>query len=237
MATAPRARSLRIHHLLLLLTIASLAMVSCMRTSHGVSDLDAIKRPAPSRQPSPTVATIRVPMDAPATYKGPVDQDASWYRPRSSWSAQQIDTSNIEPMQPIYRLTVHHSGDAEDATGIPADHLRQFERAHKDKGWACIGYHFVIARDGTVYEARPIKYQGAHATGENNFGNIGICLMGNFDSRPIPIAQRKALENAVSRLKKKYGIASKELYGHRDFKTTDCPGRYVMSWLEAYKGD
>lgn len=235
MATVPRPRSIWIHHFALLLTIASLAMVGCMRTSQGVSDLDAIKRPVRSANPNPVAITV--PPAAPKTYTGPIDNDLTWYRLRSSWSAQLIDVSNIEPMQPIYRITVHHSGDADDATGSPAEHLRQFERAHKDKGWACIGYHFVIARDGTIYEARPLKYQGAHATGDNNIGNIGICLMGNFDNRPIPTAQRKALEDAITRLRLKYHIAEKELYGHRDFKTTDCPGRYVMTWLEAYKGD
>lgn len=230
MATAPRA--FRFHHLALLLVIASLAVAGCVRGSNSESELDQFKRPR-TTEPAPALPPKTV-----TETTAPADQtmDTSWYRPRTSWSGQQIDVSNIEPMQPIYRITVHHSGDAEDATGDPADHLRQFERAHKAKGWACIGYHFVIARDGTVFEARPLKFQGAHATGDNNIGNIGVCLMGNFDNRPIPAAQRKALEDTIARLRKRYGIARTQLYGHRDFKTTDCPGRYAMDWLETYKG-
>ena len=139
--------------------------------------------------------------------------------------------------KPIYRITLHHSGDTDDATGSAVQQIRLFERAHKDKGWACIGYHFLIARDGTVYEGRPIKYQGAHATGDNNIGNIGICLLGNFDDRQIPSSQRESLESTVDRLRKQYRIKATQLYGHRDFKTTDCPGRYGMKWIESYKGD
>ncbi len=225
---------LRLHHLALLLVVSCLAVIGCVRGDHNGAELDAIMRPKnpPAELQAPVVEGA---VAKPATRELP---DTSWYRPRSAWSAQVIDNSNIDPMvKPIYRITVHHSGDASDATGDPEAHLRQFERAHKDKGWACIGYHFVIARDGTVFEARPIKYQGAHATGDNNIGNIGICLLGNFDERPIPPAQRKSLELTVDRLRKQYRIKPNELFGHRDFKTTDCPGRYAMQWVESYKGD
>ena len=236
MATAPRVCSFRFPSAFVLLAIASLVMAGCMRTSQGVSDLDAIKRP-PGYGSAAASSTVP-PVTPPAAPAASTAVDNSWYRPRSSWSAQQIDFSKIDPMQPIYRITVHHSGDAEDASGDAEMHLREVERYHKEtKGWACIGYHFVIARDGTVYEARPLKYQGAHATGDNNIGNIGICLLGNFDNRPIPSAQRKALEDAITRLRKQYHIANKDLYGHRDFKITDCPGPYVMAWMKAYKGD
>lgn len=235
MAIVPSARSFRFHHAALLLTITCLAVVGCVRGSNSDNALDQIKRPARSSTgPVVSVQPTVVP-ESPKVGTSAGDFDTSWYRPRSSWSGQSIDVSNIDPMQPIYRITVHHSGDAEDALGDPAEHLRLFERVHKSKGWACIGYHFVVSRDGTVYEARPIKYQGAHATGDNNIGNIGICLMGNFDNRPIPAAQRKALEETIARLRKRYGIARDALFGHRDFKTTDCPGRFAMDWLETYK--
>jgi hypothetical protein len=226
--TAPRLP--RLLHLLLLLVVATFGLTACIRGSGGPPP--TVGRPTAAK-PAPAPA----PVPEPPAPKGPMIADSSWYKPRSSWAASQIDVSNIEPMQPIYRLTIHHSGDADDAIGDAPKHLRDFERAHQAKGWACIGYHFVIARDGTVYEARPIKYQGAHATGDNNIGNIGVCLMGNFDSRPIPIAQRMALLSTVDRLRKQYNIKRSDVYGHRDFKTTDCPGPVVMKWIANYKGD
>lgn len=225
---------LRLHHLAMLLVVTCLAVAGCVRGDKKGSGLDGVMRPKNSP------ATVQAPVVEGAVALPPAREEPNnrWYRPRSSWSAQGIDNSNIDPMsKPIYRITLHHSGDTDDATGSAVQQIRLFERAHKDKGWACIGYHFLIARDGTVYEGRPIKYQGAHATGDNNIGNIGICLLGNFDDRQIPSSQRESLENTVDRLRKQYRIKATQLYGHRDFKTTDCPGRYGMKWIESYKGD
>jgi N-acetyl-anhydromuramyl-L-alanine amidase AmpD len=150
---------------------------------------------------------------------------------------QPIDTSNIDPMTRIYRLTVHHSGEEGDVIEDPIEALRHFERIHKQaKGWACIGYHFVIARDGRVFEGRPLKYQGAHAVGDNNIGNIGVCLIGDFDKGPVPPAQKAALIDVLDRLTKQYGIEKSQIFGHREFKATDCPGRYLMAIVEQYRG-
>ena len=225
----PVSRLPRSLHLLLMLLVASLGLTACIRGDRP--------KPPPFATPAAAAPVAPAPVPAQPVATEPVATDTSWYKPRSSWASSSIDVSNIEPMQPIYRLTIHHSGDAEDAIGDAPKHLRDFERVHQAKGWACIGYHFVIARDGTVYEARPIKYQGAHATGDNNIGNIGVCLMGNFDSRPIPTAQRLALQATVDRLRKQYNIKRSDVYGHRDFKTTDCPGPVVMKWIAAYKGE
>ena len=207
--------------ILVLMTVMVLA--GCTRTKAA-----APTRPTPA--PAPVVERpVEKPAPEPALVK------ATWFQPRSSWSGQAIDTSNIEPMEPIYRLTVHHSGDAEDATGDPKAHLRQFEKAHKVKGWACIGYHFIIDRNGTVYEGRPLKYQGAHATGDNNKGNVGICLMGNFDTRSVPKAQLDSLKAVLDRLRAQYSIDRSEVEGHSHYKTTDCPGKYLRQFVERYK--
>ncbi len=222
-------RPLHPAYLLPLVLAGAMGATACVRWNNNQP---AIAQQLQTQTPPPAPPTL--PQEPTP---GPVEgTDTSWFHPRSSWAAARIDTSNIEPMQPIYRITVHHSGDAEDAIGNPEKHLREFERVHQNKGWACIGYHFVIARDGQVYEARPLKYQGAHSTGDNNIGNIGICLLGNFDNRPIPATQRQALESVIARLRKQYAIKRTNVFGHRDFKTTDCPGRYAMDWVEAYKG-
>ena len=219
---------------LLAVVPVALLLAACVRGSKSPDALSSVMRPrdaAPARQ-----APTPVPERPASRDAGFGTGDSSWFKSRATWSAARIDNSNIDPMQPIYRLTVHHSGDADDAVGDPRKQLRDFERAHQAKGWACIGYHFVISRSGEVFEARPLKYQGAHSTGDNNIGNIGVCLLGNFDNRPIPNAQRQALQAVVDRLRKQYAIKRSNVFGHRDFKTTDCPGRYGMDWIEAYKG-
>jgi hypothetical protein len=54
-----------------------------------------------------------------------------------------------------------------------------------DRGWGDIGYHFVIAYNKSLkkwetYEARPLEYQGAHASAMNA-ERVGILIMGNFE--------------------------------------------------------
>ena len=48
---------------------------------------------------------------------------------------------------------------------------------HLAKGWSDIGYHYLIDRDGTVTEGRPIENSGAHAKGYNKT-SVGIALWG-----------------------------------------------------------
>jgi LysM repeat protein len=188
-----------------------------------------VEQLVPKTEPAPVVAV------APA----PVVPDETWYKPRSSWAVESLDESNMVPMAPIYRITVHHSGTPSDADADPVELLRKIEHNHKhDKSppWAAIGYHFVITADGTVYEARPLKWQGAHATGDNNIGNIGICLLGDFDHHQVPAKQKAALIDALDRLRAQYHIDQGNVFGHRELKLTDCPGKYLMAVVVKYRG-
>jgi hypothetical protein len=205
------------------LALSGLLLSGCLRTT--TPPAPAPKAPEPPRERA-----------APAPAPEPVREveERRWFQPRSAWAGQTIDTSNIEPMEPAYRITVHHSGDVADATGETKHQLRLFERAHKGKGWACIGYHYLIARDGTVYEGRPMTYQGAHATGANNVGNIGVCLMGNFDLRPVPAAQKDSLIRVLDRLRREHGIERREVKVHSDYKNTECPGRFLKGIVRSY---
>ncbi len=167
----------------------------------------------------------------------PTAKDNYWYVPRRTWTDQSVDLSNIDPMmKPIYRITIHHSGEYGDATAEPRPMLRLIEKVHmRDRGWACIGYHFIIDREGTVYEGRPVKYQGAHAGGDNNIGNIGVSLLGDFNQERVPATQAKALAFVLERLTTDYAIKRSNVFGHQHFKITDCPGKNLEAWLQAWK--
>ena len=41
-------------------------------------------------------------------------------------------------------------------------------RDHRVRGFANIGYHYYITRDGVVHAGRPLYQEGAHARGYNN---------------------------------------------------------------------
>lgn len=189
-------------------------------------------RERPVYRPKPT------PEPAAGTAQ-PAKPDTSWYRPRSAWSRQGIDLSNIDRMGAVTRITVHHTADDGDLGADPVDALRRIEAQHKaglgkNKPFACIGYHFLISADGAVWEGRPVEYQGAHAEGDNNIGNVGVCLLGNFDrGKPTP-AQVESMRRLLDRLCATYRVPRTEIYGHRHFKTTDCPGRFLEPLVDAY---
>jgi hypothetical protein len=178
---------------------------------------------------------------APATPKaeeppaGP-QADAAWYRPRAAWATAAIRESLAKPMATPFRITVHHSGRSDDAEEAATLRLPKIERVHQAQLWACIGYHFIVDAQGTVWEGRPLRYQGAHAHGDaNNRGNIGVCLLGDFETSRVPPAQAKALRGLLERLCADYRIDRAQTYVHRElWDGTECPGRFlkqvVLQW-------
>ena len=110
-------------------------------------------------------------------------------------------------------------------------------RWHLANGWAGIGYHFFITKEGLVYEGRPLNTIGAQIAGHNARG-IGICVEGNYEvEQQIPEAQYKALLEVLDYLKEKYPDA--ELVGHRDIAASACPGRYfpLNDFKKYWKGE
>jgi hypothetical protein len=156
--------------------------------------------------------------------------------PRADWRPAAQIANRLEPMGKIYRLTVHHSAvlfrstRPSDSAGqlrlIQHQHIHRPERRYGD-----IGYHFIVDPAGRIWQGRELKWQGAHARGSNNNGNIGICLLGNFlrgnEGQQPPPAQLKALEQLVAGLTQHYDIGGDQIFGHNDFVTTLCPGSYL----------
>jgi N-acetyl-anhydromuramyl-L-alanine amidase AmpD len=81
-----------------------------------------------------------------------------------------------------------------------------------------------------------LQFQGAHATGDNNIGNIGICLLGAFDRHQVPTVQRQRLIEVLNRLCASYAITPSRstVLCHKDFKPTACPGRYLEPIVRSY---
>lgn len=96
---------------------------------------------------------------------------------------------------------------------------------HRQRGFDCIGYHYVVYRDGTVHMGRPLYKVGAHCKG-HNANSIGVCYVGGIDCEGNPKdtrtpEQRDALVNLLMRLKREFPKAV--IRGHRDFAAKACP--------------
>jgi hypothetical protein len=153
---------------------------------------------------------------------------------RASWNPMPLIAGRLDPMERIFRLTVHHSGEyfRDTSPSACAAHIQKIQHEHiADRNWGDIGYHFVIDPAGRVWEGRDLRWQGAHARGDNNRGNIGICVLGNFvrgkDGQRPTEPQLAALRQLISELTNRYAIKPAQIYSHRDFVQTECPGPYL----------
>lgn len=116
---------------------------------------------------------------------------------------------------------------------------KEIDIEHRKNGWAKIGYHFVIRRNGILEVGREIDEVGAHAYGVNQ-ESIGICLVGgiNIHGKPeanFTFAQYEKLSEILENLELKY--SGVKIIGHRDVPNTkkDCPCFDVQSWYSKYK--
>lgn len=110
--------------------------------------------------------------------------------------------------------------------------VSQIDAWHRQRGFQCIGYHFVIYRNGSIHHGRPIDMPGAHCTGHNAH-SIGICYIGGCaadgktpkDTRTQ--AQRAALVKLVRELRSQFPHAS--VHGHNEFAAKACPSFNVQN--------
>lgn len=151
--------------------------------------------------------------------------------PRATWGAHRPDRSNLDPMQRPARVTIHHSATyfRDTSARAAAAQIARIQRQHmSQREFGDIGYHFLIDPSGRIWEGRPLRFQGAHASGDNNIANIGICLLGNFvhqHNGQLPSRlQVTAMERLVVNLMHHYRFDAEALFCHSDFKNTACPG-------------
>lgn len=117
-------------------------------------------------------------------------------------------------------IVVHHSA-------FPNAGPSEIQNLHMDgRGFADVAYHYMIAKDGTIYEGRELNIRGAHVRGFNT-GSIGIVLLGNFNDEQSTESQLDSLRKLADYLRYTYAI--RYLAGHKEYPDqspdgTECPG-------------
>ena len=106
----------------------------------------------------------------------------------------------------------------------------------KERGWADIGYHYVVRLDGRVEPGRDVDKIGAHVTNHNSH-SIGVVYVGGLDKDgkakdTRTELQKNALLNLLLDLRKLYPKA--KISGHRDF-SPDKNGDGIISPCEWIK--
>jgi hypothetical protein len=114
------------------------------------------------------------------------------------------------------------------------------------RGWIDTGQHFTISRGGFVLEGRhrslevlrtgKRQVEGAHCTGQNLVA-VGIENEGTYTSGKPPAHLWGSLRNLSAYICRQYGIRPTEIYGHRDFKDTACPGNGLYGLLPQLRSE
>lgn len=136
-------------------------------------------------------------------------------------------------MRTINLIVDHCSATKEGQHFTAAD----IDRWHRERGFRCIGYHYVVLLDGTIEKGRSDWQIGAHVKGHNK-DSIGVCYIGGLDANGKPKdtrtpSQKEALLKLHKELKTKFPNA--EIIGHRDL-SPDLDGDGVVEkheWLKA----
>lgn len=165
------------------------------------------------------------------------------YRSRSDWGARSSRGCSGDVSK--YRMAIHMTGSGASVTDAA---IRSIQSFHLDgRGWCDVGYHYLVNRNGVVYQGRHISRRGAHV-GSQNSGNIGITLVGCYDSNdsycigvnnntgssPVPsaaIIESTGLLVRVLADSHGIGINRTRILGHREHagQATTCPGNMIMS--------
>jgi murein DD-endopeptidase MepM/ murein hydrolase activator NlpD len=154
---------------------------------------------------------------------------------RSAWTKEPVRPNHIK-MGAVQRITVHHTSEHGRMSRMSdVDIVRLIERYHRDeRKWAAIGYHYLVGHDGQVFEGRPASIQGAH-TRSNNSNNLGISMIGDFNTTQPSAQQVSTLEALLDDLRRRHGVPKRLIFGHRDLSPSVCPGKHLYAWVQQYK--
>ncbi|MGW3661313.1 peptidoglycan recognition protein family protein [Streptomyces sp. NPDC005151] len=180
----------------------------------------------------------------PAYAAGPVISGCA------QWGARQPSSAvNVLPTIP-HKIIVHHTATA-NSTDYSQAHsfaiARSIQAHHMDvKGWIDSGQHFTISRGAHILEGRHSSaatlaagtqyIESAHCTEQNTVA-VGIETEGTYNTEEPRPAQYSALVQLCTHICRQYGLRAYQIYGHRDFNNTDCPGDRLYALLPQLRAD
>lgn len=168
----------------------------------------------------------------------------------ATWGARAASEPVVVLANRPERIVVHHT-----ATANVTDYSKQrafalakaIQTYHMDaQGWIDTGQHFTVSRGAFVMEGRHNslaelrtgmrQVRAAHCVGQNTV-SIGIENEGTYTSQTPPAAQYAALADLCAHICDQYGLPASEIYGHRDFNATSCPGDRLYALLPNLRKD
>lgn len=181
----------------------------------------------------------------PAPYASSCPCPLPSYVDRAGWGGPATQQSGCTPSYtPVSHLIVHHqAGTANPPYAAVVNAI--WQQHVYSNGWCDVGYNWLIAPDGTIFEGRAggNNVFGAHFCGKNA-NTMGVCFLGNFENQQ-PTAQALAslasllawkccdsqISPVGSSLHNSSGLMLAHISGHRDGCSTLCPGENLYAKL------
>ena len=154
------------------------------------------------------------------------------------WGARPPSSTPSVVQHKPNKIIVHHTAfpnTTDYSLAYAFQNSRDIQNLHMDtNGWLDSGQHFTNSRGGYITEGRHGSLstlqggrkmiQGAHCVGQNTQA-IGIENDGSYHTGEQPTtAQWNSLIQFCAYICKQYGLPATEIYGHKDFNSTLCPG-------------
>ncbi len=146
--------------------------------------------------------------------------------------------------EPIRKIVIHHTDTPKNFTVEQIARYHVFGTSPYKDPWPAIGYHYVIAPDGTIYWTERHETRSYHVGAANNYC-LGVSLIGRFlikdydgsiqpqeDQLPTP-AQMESAAHLVAWLMDTLNVPDIEnVVGHKEVGQTMCPGD---QWLKGVR--
>lgn len=150
---------------------------------------------------------------------------------RDNIPGDSFNWSWVRPLNQVKYLAIHHTAgpDTQTPNQIANFHINS-------NGWGGIGYHFLIAKDGTVFYVGDISTARANVANLND-AVLGICLIGNFTSGKMPTDEQlnsahKLCDFFINNYPALSNLSWDAVLGHKDLpgQSTACPGDNWKLW-------
>ncbi len=148
------------------------------------------------------------------------------------------------------KVIVHHTG-TDNVTDFSLAQAFALARSMQtwgmdDQGWDDTGQHFTISRGGHITEGRHSSLstleagtrhvESAHCKAQNRVA-IGIENEGTYSTVDPLGTQYATLVDLITYICRQYGLRAYQIYGHRDFNNTLCPGDRLYALIPQLRKD
>ena len=185
---------------------------------------------APTTTAEPATTTTTPAADQPTTTS--TTADAGLVVPvicREAWGAQPAAGPFTE--HTIERITVHHTAALLEDNRLAPGLTQQHQADHQGLGWPDVAYHYLIDRNGHVYEGRPHTAVGDTRTSYDPPGHLLIAAKGNFEEQERTPTHPESLVAMVAWGVSEFDVPPSAITGHRDWAATACPGESLYATI------